>query len=159
MILVNSPGDLESVYRQLQHATWHGLTFADVIAPAFLFVVGVAITLSFKKRLASDEDKTRIILHILRRSIVLFFLGVIPSLYAFLEPSAILDVLRFTGILQRIAICYLVASAIYLWTGYRGQATWLITLLAIYWGLIILIPVHPHGPGVLEKNANLVYSW
>lgn len=49
--------------------------------------------------------------------------------------------------LQRIAVCYLVAAAIFLLTGWRGQAAWTIARLAAYWALM--------GPGGFEKGANL----
>ena len=46
MILVNSPGSPEDSYAFLQHAEWFGWTFADTIFPAFLWIVGVALTFS-----------------------------------------------------------------------------------------------------------------
>ena len=51
MILVNNPGSWTYVYPQLRHAKWHGVTFTDLIFPFFLFIIGVAMTLSMPKRL------------------------------------------------------------------------------------------------------------
>jgi predicted acyltransferase len=53
-------------------------------------------------------------------------------------------------VLQRIAACYLVAAAIFLRTGWRGQAAWAAGLLAAYWAMLTLIPVPGHGAGHLE---------
>jgi predicted acyltransferase len=46
MVLVNNPGTWRVVYPPLRHAEWHGWTLTDVIFPAFLFVVGVAVPLA-----------------------------------------------------------------------------------------------------------------
>lgn len=74
MILVNNPGSWSNVYPPLLHAEWHGWTPTDLIFPFFLFIVGVAITLSFQKQLSS-HDKKYVYLKILRRTLILFGLG------------------------------------------------------------------------------------
>jgi len=49
MVLVNNPGT-SPVYWPLDHAEWNGLTPTDWIFPFFLFIVGVAITMSSANR-------------------------------------------------------------------------------------------------------------
>jgi len=49
MILVNTPGSWSAVYSPLLHAPWHGFTFADLVFPAFLFVVGAAMFFALKQ--------------------------------------------------------------------------------------------------------------
>ena len=56
MVLVNNGGGPES-YAQLQHSKWNGWTLTDFVFPSFLWMVGVAITLSLGKRLASGVSK------------------------------------------------------------------------------------------------------
>ena len=49
MILVNNNGSSEA-FGPLKHAAWHGWTFTDLVFPFFLWIIGVAITFSFAKR-------------------------------------------------------------------------------------------------------------
>src|ERR1017187_5908680 len=57
MILVNTPGDGRHVYWPLEHADWHGWTPTDVVFPSFLWIVGVAITLSLGRKLARGDSR------------------------------------------------------------------------------------------------------
>ena len=60
MILVNNPGSWAHIHPPLRHADWNGLTFADLVFPFFLFIVGVAVSLSFARRVS--EGATRNVL-------------------------------------------------------------------------------------------------
>ncbi|MGH9696098.1 MAG: heparan-alpha-glucosaminide N-acetyltransferase domain-containing protein, partial [Bryobacteraceae bacterium] len=51
MVLVNNAGDGNNVYGPLSHSEWNGWTITDVVFPTFLWIVGVAITLSVGSRL------------------------------------------------------------------------------------------------------------
>ena len=77
MILVNGQFSHEDSYRQLAHAAWNGWTFADMIFPCFLFIVGVSLTLSTASRVARGEDRTRLLGHAVRRSLLIFGCGVV----------------------------------------------------------------------------------
>jgi predicted acyltransferase len=57
MLLVNNPGTSTAVYPALRHAEWHGWTFTDLIFPFFLWIVGVAMTISFGKRVARGDNR------------------------------------------------------------------------------------------------------
>jgi len=150
MMLVNNPGSWSAVYPPLLHAEWHGWTFTDVIFPFFLWIVGLAMTLSFARRVERGDDKTRLLLHVLRRSAIIFALGLFLAGFPYYHFST----LRIPGVLQRIAVCYLVASVIFLTTRVRGQVAWTLGLLASYWLLMKLVPVPGYGAGVLEKVGN-----
>ena len=63
--------------RQLSHYPWHGMYFWDLIQPFFMFIVGVAMPFSFAKRWDRGETWNQTFLHVIRRSMILFFLGVI----------------------------------------------------------------------------------
>lgn len=151
MILVNSPGDGQTVYGPLRHAAWNGWTMADIVFPAFLWIVGIALTVSYSKRLAAGGSRARIFREACRRALILYALG----LLIYLWPA--FSTLRLMGVLQRIAICYLAASAIYLTTGVRGQLLWIVGLLAGYWLAMKLIPVPGFGPGRLDLEGNLAH--
>ena len=56
MVIVNNPGDWGTVYSPLLHAEWHGWTPTDLIFPFFLFIVGVSITLSRRRRRAGEAS-------------------------------------------------------------------------------------------------------
>jgi predicted acyltransferase len=153
MVLVNDPGDGSHVYPPLQHSEWHGWTITDVVFPSFLWIVGVAMTLSMAKHLESGIPRGKIMLRVLRRSIILYLLGCF--LYAY--PHFNWSTQRVLGVLQRIAICYLIASAIYLTTGIRGQIIWIVGLLVSYWLLMKLVPVPGYGAGRLDVEGNLAH--
>ena len=65
--------------------------------------------------------------------------------------------IRIPGVLQRIAICYLIASAIFLWTSLRAQIAWIVGLLAAYWLMVKLIPVPGYGAGVMQAQGGLCW--
>ena len=75
MVLVNTPGSWRHVYWPLQHAEWHGWTPTDLVFPFFLFIVGVAIPLGLGRRLEEGASRGGLALRILRRSAIIFALG------------------------------------------------------------------------------------
>jgi hypothetical protein len=153
MVLVNDPGDGAHVYSPLQHADWNGWTPTDVVFPSFLWIVGVAITLALGRRLAAGVARSTLFKQVVRRSLILYLLGCAIYIYPHFDPST----QRLMGVLQRIAICYLIASAIYLTTGIRGQIIWIVSLLASYWLMMKLIPVPGFGAGHLDVEGNLAH--
>src|SRR5215472_4101090 len=153
MIMVNNNGSERDAYLQLRHAEWHGWTLTDTVFPSFVWIAGVAITLSLGKRLAAGVPRSQLLLTALRRAAVLFLLGM--AVYAF--PHFDLSTQRILGVLQRIAICYFAASAIYLWCGVRGQIAWLAGLLAAYWLVMTLAPVPGIGRGRLDVEGNFAH--
>lgn len=116
MIVVNIPGDYKNVYTALAHSHWHGFTLADFVFPTFLFVVGNSIAFSFYKH--REIDNWRVFGKVVRRTLVLFALGLLLNYFPFFRFEnatwvAInpIDV-RFWGVLQRIAVCYGLASVL-----------------------------------------------
>jgi len=153
MMLVNNPGDWGHVYAPLLHAKWHGWTFTDLIFPFFLWIVGVAMTLSFAKRVERGDSKHNLLLHALRRSAIIFGLGLFLNGFPYFD----LSIIRIPGVLQRIAVCYLLGSVIFLYSSFRWQLLWTFALLAVYWLLVALVPVPGFGAGVLELKGNLAW--
>ncbi len=153
MILVNTPGDGRNVYAPLQHSEWNGWTPTDVVFPSFLWIVGVAMTLSLGRRVAEGVPRAKLFAQAFRRAAILYVLGLVVYAY----PGFDLSTQRLLGVLQRIAICYLVAAAIYLTTHIRGQIVWIVSLLAAYWLLMTLVPVPGYGPGRLDVEGNFAH--
>jgi len=151
MILVNNAGNWSTVYPPLEHAKWHGWTLTDLIFPFFLFIVGVAIVFAFSKRIESGQSKKKLYLKILKRTLILFGLGLLLNAFPFFHLST----WRIPGVLQRIAITYAIASIIVLNTNIKWQAYIAASLLIIYWIIMKLVPVPGYGAGVLEPQGNL----
>jgi predicted acyltransferase len=156
MILVNTAGDGSVSYPQLRHSVWNGCTFTDLVFPMFLFIMGVSLALSFSARLRKGAPRRQVALQVLRRSAVIVVLGLV--LNALSNPH--LATLRYCGVLQRIGVCYLVASLVALWLGTRGAAVVAAVALAGYWLLLTHVRVPGFGyPGVsmpvLDPVGNL----
>ena len=158
MILVNMQGSREDAYPQLLHAVWNGWTFADTIFPFFLFIVGVSLTLSTAARVEHGGGRTSLLRHAVRRSLLLFLCGVFIDLLIFPYRSfpyfSFRDHLLLTGVLQRIAVCYLVAFLIFAWTGRRGVILGIVGLNLIYLGFLFFYPVPGCGAGSLTADCS-----
>ena len=166
-MLVNNPGSWDNLFPQLDHAEWNGWTFTDVIFPFFLWIVGVAVPLSTARRLERGESRASLFRHAVKRAVILFCLGLFLAGFSHLINGSyakaggfgpwigeIAGTIRIAGVLQRIAVCYLIATAIYLCAGWRAQLWWLAGLLAAYWLIMALAPVPGLGAGVLTKEGN-----
>lgn len=137
MVLVNNPGTWGAIYSPLKHAEWHGWTPTDFIFPFFIFIVGIAIPLALGKRVETGGVTRAVYFKILRRAALIFLLGLFLAAFPFFE----LGTLRIPGVLQRIAVCYLVVSLIFLHTNWRTQTVIAVSLLFIYWAVMTVIPV------------------
>src|SRR5881398_1758430 len=126
MLLVNDPGSWDAIYPPLEHAAWHGWTPTDLIFPFFLFIVGVAITLALSRRVESGGSKRDLYLKIIRRAVIIYALGTFLAwfpFYNFTTHTFIgFSTVRLTGVLDRIAVCYLFAALIFINTNWRRQA-------------------------------------
>jgi len=138
---------------QMTHADWEGFRFYDFIFPLFIFVTGVSIVLALP-RFVEREGTAKAHLHVLRRALVLYMLGVIYYGGVGHQWSDV----RLVGILQRIAICYLFASILFLNLEWRGLVAALLALLVGYWALMTFVPGPGVGTGSFEPDANLA-NW
>lgn len=159
MILVDNPGSDNAAYPLIKHAVWNGWTPADLIFPSFVFIVGVSLVHSIPNRLARGESRAHIFRHAVKRSLILIALGLLVNAF----PVFDVGTWRIEGVLQRIAVCYLAAVALFLWTSTRGRVVALISCLVGYWILVRFVPVPGFGvPGrdipFLDPDRNLV-AW
>src|ERR1700685_1747159 len=146
MILVDNPGSDDLAYWPIKHAEWNGWTPADFIFPSFLFLVGISVVFSFDARLQRGESKQKILFHAFKRSLTLIGIGLLVNA----SPYIGLDVhtWRFEGVTQRIALCYLVAAILVLWSTRRATWTALAPCLLGYWAMLRFVPVPGLGvPG------------
>ena len=168
MMLVNNPGTWSAIYPPLEHATWHGWTYTDTIFPFFLWIVGVAIPLSTSRRLEAGQSRRELFLHAVRRAVIIFALGLFLNSFGYLIDGSLgrlgfgewvhqyLTNVRIPGVLQRIAICYLVAVAIFLTCSERGQIRWAAALLSVYWLLMAFVPIPQMVDGQTRYVAGLL---
>ena len=160
MILVNNNGDGHRAFWALKHAAWNGFTPTDLVFPTFLFLVGISTVFSTQARLARGETRRSILLHALRRAIVLFLLGLLVNSF----PHFRLDTLRVYGVLQRIAICYFVITVLYLIrSSWKDKVFLAVAALVGYWMLMRFVPVPGYGVPthdvpLLDQDGNLV-AW
>jgi predicted acyltransferase len=138
---------------QLHHVAWEGLRFYDLIFPLFVFLTGVAIVLSLP-RLVEREGLARAHLRILRRALIIYVLGLVY--YGGISQHWA-DV-RLLGVLQRMALCYLFASLVFLHFDLRGMIAACVGLLVGYWALKTFVPVPGIGAGSFAPDANLA-NW
>ena len=139
--------------QQLMHVDWEGFRFYDFLFPLFVFVTGISIVLSLT-RLVERDGKWAAHKRVLRRSFLLFALGVIY----YGGASTLWPEIRLLGVLQRIALCYLFASLLFLNLDLRGLIVAFVSLLVGYWALMTFVPVPDIGAGSFGENANLA-NW
>ncbi|MDO8171244.1 acyltransferase family protein [Acetobacter tropicalis] len=160
MIIVNNPGDWNKVWPPLEHAAWNGCTPADLVFPFFLFLMGCVIPFSFDRRLKEGAQRRQLMVHIVWRGVALVGLKLLLSLYPFFHFGH----LRFFGVLTRIALCYVAAASLYLWSRNAGFLLAVIGfILLAYWGILYALPVPGLGwPGqdfpFLDPASNMA-AW
>jgi predicted acyltransferase len=160
MILVNNPGTWEAIYGPLKHAPWHGLTPTDLVFPFFLFAVGNAMAFVMP-RLVAGGDRV-FWTKVLKRSAIIFAIGLflnwwpfvrwqnnelVASGWTYTNAEGKLMGVRILGVLQRIAIAYLLASVIVYYFRARGAMLVGLLLLLIYWLLCFALgdPADPYS--------------
>jgi predicted acyltransferase len=137
MIIVNTQGSGAVPYRQLMHADWNGLTLTDLVFPSFLFAVGNAMVFALRKR--GDRNTGELVLRVVKRSLLIFLVGVALCWYTTLHFTssgiafAGLDRLRILAVLQRIALCYLIAALLAIYIRRLGLWICAFVLLIGYW--------------------------
>lgn len=144
---------------QFTHSHWIGFTAWDLIMPLFLFVVGAAMPFSFARRAELGHSKNRMLFKLLRRTVILFILGM--AVQGHLLDFDLAKLHPFSNTLQAIAVGYLFSGIFMLFLPVWGQIAAAIFLMLLYWGLLMFIPVPVEGQeaarGVLQEHTNVAY--
>ena len=140
MMVVNNPGDWGHIYAPLGHARWNGWTFTDLVFPLFLFASGVAMKISIDRRALEGPDRRKLAASAARRALVIFLVGVALNLI----PSFDLSTVRIPGVLQRIALCALIAAPVVIWGGRRAALAAIVALFVLYALPMLYVPVAGH---------------
>ncbi|XP_070384598.1 heparan-alpha-glucosaminide N-acetyltransferase isoform X5 [Dermacentor albipictus] len=170
MVFVNYGG---GKYWFFHHSPWNGITFADLVFPWFVWIMGVSLAMTIRSLLRKSVTRGRIFLQIVKRTLILFGLGIVTNT---LSGDVDINMLRIPGVLQRLAFSYLVAATIHLlfakphegllvWAPMRDVLAywpeWLfaIPILVLHLALTFFWPV-PNcpqgylGPGGLHQNGS-----
>ena len=162
MVLVNNPGSWSSIYAPFEHAAWHGFTPTDLVFPTFLFVIGNAMSFSLRKY--EEKSEELFLKKIFTRSLLIFLIGLFMSAFPFVYRNEVGDLIfkdltqmRIMGVLQRIALCYLIAGLMLHFI--KTQATIIISIniLLIYWWIMYRFGTPP-DPYSLVGNAALKFD-
>lgn len=140
MILVNSAGRGAEPFAQLEHAEWFGFTFADLVFPSFLFAMGSSFAFSGAQTLDDGAYYSKVI----KRAVLLFIIGLFLAWFPFFifnKTGAFewkyFENLRFMGVLQRIALCYLLAAIFVRYLGPKTLLALFLVLLLGYWAMLV----------------------
>src|SRR5437868_2492820 len=148
MMLVNNPGDWGHLYPPLEHAKWNGWTFTDTVFPFFLFVSGVAMVLSMRARRDPAMRGGVLLAAFARRAAIIFAVGLALNFIPAFDPATV----RIPGVLQRIALCALIAAPIVIWGGARAAFAAIVVLFVLYALPMLWIAV-PGPDGVVAAGA------
>ncbi|GGA73263.1 membrane protein [Edaphobacter acidisoli] len=156
MILVNNNGSSHA-YWALKHSPWNGFSPTDLVFPTFLFLVGITTVLSTAARRAKGVSRQSLFLHTLKRTIILYLLGLVVNSFPFFN----LHTMRFYGVLPRIAICYFIVATLYLLSpGWKNKVAIAVAALIGYWVLMRFVTVPGYGTPthqipLLDPDRNL----
>ncbi len=159
MIIVNTPGNGATTFSPLLHAKWNGFTPTDLVFPSFLFAVGNAM--SFVMARWNTLTQSQVLWKILKRTAVIFLLGYLMYWFPFVKRDVAGDFIAFPfdetrvfGVLQRIAVCYGIASLIVYYCRPKTAVILAVVFLFAYW--IFLYALAGTGADPLSMQGNAV---
>lgn len=146
MIVVNNPGNWAVSWAPLRHAAWNGFTLTDLVFPLFLFVMGVSMYFSLSK------GGFKLSWKVLRRTLLLIFIGLVLNWASLIVWSHTysLDTLRFTGVLQRFALCFALTALIVCLLP-RRSVPWIAIILLVGYSVVLLL-----GNGYVYGPENII---
>ncbi|MDD4870316.1 MAG: DUF5009 domain-containing protein [Kiritimatiellae bacterium] len=138
---------------QFNYALWEGLNIVYIASPLFLFVSGLTIPISLSKRLGQGQRDAKFYIHVIKRVLVLYLLGLIAGGHLFSLEFAHMQI--YNNVLQYIGIGYLVCTILVINTSVRTQFVLVVVLLSLYWMLFLFIPVPGWHGDHFSKQMNL----
>jgi predicted acyltransferase len=140
-----------SISNQFTHPPWDGFHIYDLIFPLFLFLAGVSTPYSVGRDLEKGKRRQQLLLRVIKRGLILVLLGIIYNHGLQLLP---LSSIRFSSVLGRIGIAYMLANIIYLYSGKRAHIIWFTSLLLGYWLILKFTSAPGFAPGDLSMEGN-----
>lgn len=164
MVIVNNPGSYQYRYAPLCHSAWSGCTICDLVFPFFLFCAGVSMAFSLARYDSFSGDGVK---KVLRRGALIFLVGLFLNTFPFVplaphDPQATfgenwiwwIQHVRIFGVLQRIALCFIVGGILTLWLQKPRRIAISIVVLTVGHWLILRFCGDPTGWSTLEGNIS-----
>ncbi|KAJ0964062.1 hypothetical protein J5N97_029184 [Dioscorea zingiberensis] len=167
MIFVDYGGSILPI---IVHSPWNGVHLADFVMPFFLFIAGMSLSLVYKK----TPNKAQATYKAILRATKLFLLGILLQGGYFHGVNSLtfgvdIEKMRWFGILQRIAIGYVIAALCEIWSSsfllkdvgdgffWRYFLNWFVifSLSVIYMGLLYGLYV-PDWQFKVQPSTSLV---
>ncbi len=142
---------------QTEHVEWLGFHFYDIIMPLFLFLVGVSLVFSTRKRISKGDTDRSIWIHTIKRVVILWILGM--AVQGNLLSYDIDHIKLYSNTLQAIASGYLVATIFVLYLPVLYQLFATAGLMLFYWGIMVLVPVGGNALGTFTMESNAALSF
>jgi len=137
---------------QLEHVSWHGFVFYDMIFPLFLFIAGISFPFSMAKRIANNDSPQSIYKHVISRGLILVLLGILYNNGVRFDLAN----LRYGSVLGRIGLAWMFGALIFMNTKLSFRIIWFWALLLGYWLLLLLFPAHDLGSSdIFSQEGNL----
>lgn len=149
MILVNNAGGHVS-YAPLRHSAWNGLTPCDLVFPFFLFMVGISTYISLRK--FDFKPSQEVVKKIFRRTVLIILIGLGIEWFCSACEGEFFPVntLRIPGVLQRIGLCYGIASLIVIYIRHK-YLPWIAGGLLVIYSILLLA-----GNGYACDDTNIL---
>jgi predicted acyltransferase len=154
MILVNYPGAHNYLYAPLAHSRWNGVTPTDFIFPFFIFIVGVSVALSYSRQIEAEKPRKEMVKKILIRALKIYVIGYLLHYL----PEFDFTKIDFFGVLQRIAIVYMVCALLFVYSTWKTQIYIAAGIMLFYWITMCFIPTPEFFAGTLEPGLNFA-AW
>jgi predicted acyltransferase len=145
------------IKQQFDHVEWFGFNFWDIIMPLFLFLCGVSMVYSLKKRLSNGNTKRRIWMHTIKRVFILWLLGMIVQGKLLTYDPDKLEL--YSNTLQAIASGYLIATVFMLYLPIKYQVAATALLMIAFWAILAWIPVNGTTSGAYTQWGNVAYHF
>jgi predicted acyltransferase len=164
MIIVNTPGNGDTTFSPLHHAQWHGFTPTDLVFPSFLFAVGNAMSFVMPKWAALPQSA--VLFKILKRTFIIFLLGYLMYWFPFMQRDDAGNITSFPfaetrifGVLQRIALCYGLASLIVYYCKPKTAVILSVLFLFAYWIILYAFGDAANPLGMQNNAGSILDRW
>lgn len=145
------------IKQQFDHVEWFGFNFWDIIMPLFLFLAGISLVFSLKKRMAGENARKKVWVHTIKRVVILWILGWIVQGKLLTYDLDKLEL--YSNTLQAIASGYLIATIFMLYMPVRVQVAATAGLMLAFWAIIALIPVGGTTANAYSQWGNVAYAF
>ncbi len=154
-----APAPIKAIAQQLEHVSWEGFRFYDLIFPLFVFMVGMSSVFSLSK-IVEKHGKASAIKRIVRRAAFLLLLGAVYDAIDIVYWDGFAGILGenlLCGVLQRIAFCYLATGLLLCVFEWRGLLATAAVLLGCYWAALTFIPAPGETEILMTRGHNIIH--